>query len=117
MAMPCSGPSPRAGPCRRLTPAASTLTLSFSTRSTPSSDGSLANAINNGVVGFTAANHFGNTSSILFAFNNGDGTTIADVQFHNANTNTAVHVDHVQDLVDLVGVTTTALQPANIHFS
>lgn len=81
------------------------------------SDGALATAINGGVVGFTAANHFTNTSTILFAFNNGDGTTIADVQFHNAGTNTAVHVDHVQDLVDLVGVTTTALQPANVHFN
>ena len=80
-------------------------------------DGTLQGAINGGTVGFTTSHNFtNNTYSMLFAFNNGAGTTIADVQFDTVGAQHTVHVDSVHDLVDLVGVTTTALAPANVHF-
>ena len=91
-------------------------TIVFDPNNAYGSDGALQTAINSGTVGFTTSSNFVNTSSMLFAFNNGAGTTIADVQFNSVGPQHVVHVDHVTDLVDLVGVTTTALAPANIHF-
>ena len=58
---------------------------------------------------------------MLFAFNNGNGTEIADVQF-NELASGQVHVDHVQSLVALTGVsmasllTEAAAHQSNIHF-
>jgi hypothetical protein len=81
----------------------------------------------NGAFGFTTSAPFtpGDTYSMLFAYTvaNGTSTTststeIADVEFFVTPTTHAVTVEHVQNLVDLVGVSVTSLvnHPDAIYF-
>jgi len=75
----------------------------------------------NGAFGFTTTGAFttGDTYSMLFAYTVANGTEIADVQFNVVPITTAVHIDHVTNLVDLVGVSATSLvaHPDAIYFS
>ena len=45
---------------------------------------------------------------MIFAYNNGNGTELADVQF-DVLTGGGFHVDHVQNLMNIVGVAHTAV--------
>jgi hypothetical protein len=66
--------------------------------------GTLQAAINDGG-GFTTTGNFvvGDTYSMIFAYNNGNGTELADVQFDKLGSG-AFHVDNVQNLMNVVGV-------------